>query len=248
MRNMGDAMGLTRPAVAALDETPPPRWETITVRTIMILSGTSGAGGLGLVLMQSVRPILSDQAFVVVGFWTLALACLGVGLAPHYAGANQRTAHLWRAVSALPERDLAALRAHCYRRPLVARPWLWRAASYFACACWVRSISYTAEVEGGALHPSTATLSVTLIFCLAGAIQGTTATFAGLDRARHERTYEIALFGAAVPGHTPPIDLDTIAAAALDEGRDDTGQLPKIRHLQPVDPFATRILGKKDAG
>jgi hypothetical protein len=222
---MGTALPRPTPA---LDEAPQPRWETITVRTLVILSAVCWVAGMALIATQTIHPFLSAQAFIVVGFWDLVLACLGTGLAPNYSGADQRATHLWRAVRTLSETDRQLIAANRRPRPLVARPWLWRLASYFACICWALAAGYTLEVEGGIMRPDIATLSVTLVFLLAGGCQGTIATFTGLARARQERTYDIALYGPAVNDPYMIPEVEAVAAAALDERRDDTGSFRPI--------------------
>lgn len=234
-------MGTVRPA-PPLDEAPPPRWETRTVRTLIGLSALCWVGGIVLMLVQAATGFLSAQAFVIVGFWVMSIASVGLGLAPDHN--SQHVTRLWQAVRRLPRAEIEQLAALPHVRPLVARPWLWRAVSYFSCTCWVVAIVYTAEVETGVLRPSLASLAVVEVFFLAGGVQGVITTFRGLWRARAERTYEIAVYGApahipdpSAPGHPGnPIGLAAIASAALDERRDDTGQIPKVRagHLYPV--------------
>lgn len=224
-------MGTVQPRPTALDEAPVSRWEAVAIKALSVVSRACWIGAVILVLEQRAHAGFSGQALFLAICWDLSIASLGTGLAPHTRGADGRTALMWRAVRKLPEADRRELAAYSRSLPLAARPWMWRARSYFGVACWVLAAAFTIQVETGVVHVPLVRLAVTMLLLLAGGVQHTIAALVGMDRARHERACDIALYGPAAAEPVATFEIGDIASAALDERRDGTGEIPRYNAL-----------------
>ena len=228
-------MGTARPRPTALDETPATRWETRAIKALSVLSKVCWIGAVILYIEQRMHPGFSSQALIIAIFWDLSIASLATGLAPHLRGADGRTALTWRAVRKLPEADRMELTAYSHRRPLAARAWVWRVRWNLGVVCWALAVAYTVQVETGVVHVALVRLIETMVLLQSGGVTFTVSALVGIDRARHDRTIEIALSGPANVAETvAALDPDEITAIALDEGRDDTGQFPAVRRFYAV--------------
>ncbi len=227
-------MGTARPRSTALDEAPVSRWETGAIRALSIISKIGWIGAVVVVFEQRTHPGFSSQALVIAIFWDLSIASLGTYLAPHLRGADGRTALMWRSIRKLPDADRRELAAYPHRKPLAARPWVWRAKSYLGVSCWVLAGAYTVQIETGVIHVPLVRLIVTMVLLQAAGVTFTVSSLVGMDRARHEHAMDLALCGPTVAEAAAALDPDEIAAIALDEGRDDTGQFPAVRRIYAV--------------